>query len=58
MKCPCCGKKVKSQMTFFGEQYRVRCVCGTWLLISPGIFKDKIVGWSSPEEQAKSLGLP
>ena len=53
MKCPICGRKLKTTAGFITSQYTIRCECGTRVKVVPGLFKDKVVDWETPEEREK-----
>lgn len=51
MKCPNCGKKVKTPLLL--QNTTVRCECGTRVTVAPGFWRNKIVDWETPEERER-----
>lgn len=52
LKCPQCGRKIKTSAFLF-QNTRFRCECGTRVTVAPGLFKNKVVDWETPEEREK-----
>ena len=55
VKCPSCGKKIKTHLPILGffsspEVEVFTCKCGTRVAVIPGFLKGKIIDWESPHE--------
>lgn len=55
LKCPQCGRKIKTSW-FLTQNTVFRCECGTRVTVAPGLFRDRIVDWETPEERERKRG--
>ena len=51
VKCPTCGKQIKTNFGFIPKPTTFTCDCGTRVTVARGLFKDKLVDWEKPDER-------